>query len=142
MQMLLTIKITSLAWNVHDYADKKDMEKELKNKDIHHHKAKVLNDRLARCQPTPSLLAYMGYCYHFSGLLAGPAFELVDYMSGTVTPPVDPATGKEPKGRYYGAFMQTLKAVANILIFILGNAWLGYHHIYIPEVLALPTLKM
>jgi D-alanyl-lipoteichoic acid acyltransferase DltB (MBOAT superfamily) len=77
-QMVLTMKLTSFAYNMYDgTADKKNvLEKTHEDKKL----AKVYQDR-ARFAITklPSPLEFFGYVYCFTCILAGPAFEYKDY---------------------------------------------------------------
>ena len=78
-QMVLTMKLTSFAYNYYDGTyDKKNVFPEKPHEDKR--KAKVYADR-ARFAVTslPSPLAFFGYVYCFTCILAGPAFEYRDY---------------------------------------------------------------
>jgi len=78
-QMVLTMKLTSFAYNLYDgTADKKNVFPETPHEDKR--KAKVYQDR-SRFAITqlPSPLAFFGYVYCFTCILAGPAFEFKDY---------------------------------------------------------------
>ncbi|KZP00104.1 MBOAT-domain-containing protein [Calocera viscosa TUFC12733] len=77
-QMVLVMKITTLAWNVHDgrqaeeLLDKQQMEN--------------------RLVEFPSLLEYLGFCFYFPGFLVGPACDFNTYRalaSGTLYTPRD-----------------------------------------------------
>lgn len=78
-QMVLTMKLTSFAYNMYDgTADKKNVfpEKPHEDKKL----AKVYQDR-ARFAITklPNPIEFFGYVYCFTCILAGPAFEYKDY---------------------------------------------------------------
>jgi len=78
-QMVLTMKLTSFAYNYYDGTyDKKNVFPEKPHED--RRKAKVYADR-SRFAVTelPSPLAFFGYVYCFTCILAGPAFEYKDY---------------------------------------------------------------
>ncbi|RKP07617.1 endoplasmic reticulum protein [Thamnocephalis sphaerospora] len=64
-QMVLVIKLTSFAFNVHD-GRRKEQELNAYQKQY-------------RIMKMPSLLEFMGYTFFFGGFLVGPAFEYNDY---------------------------------------------------------------
>lgn len=78
-QMVLTMKLTSFAYNVYDgIGDRKNVFPEQPHTDKN--KAKVYaNRRKFAIEKLPNLLEYFGYVYCFSCILAGPAFEYMDY---------------------------------------------------------------
>jgi len=67
IQMMLTIKLTMFAYNVYDRSRGSKASK---------------TQQQWSCQ-LPSMLEFLGFCYFFGGLLAGPAFEFVDYIAFT-----------------------------------------------------------
>ncbi|CCI43023.1 unnamed protein product [Albugo candida] len=74
-QMLLTMKLTSLAFN---YSDGKQSQKGAKS----HDKALASRQQFAiRQLPTP--IQFYGYVYNFTTFLAGPAFEFREYLDTT-----------------------------------------------------------
>ncbi|TMW63010.1 hypothetical protein Poli38472_005628 [Pythium oligandrum] len=79
-QMLLVIKLTSFAYNYFDGVVDKTGEK----KDLSPARAKLYAARkkLAITE-LPSLLEFFGYVYSFSTFLAGPAFEIREYLDVT-----------------------------------------------------------
>jgi len=73
VQMILTIKLTSLSFNLLDAR-------------LSHEKsnlpASILAERKARSiQKIPSPLEYFGYMFFFGGILTGPAFEFMEYVT-------------------------------------------------------------
>lgn len=79
-QMLLVIKLTSFAYNYYDgVVDKRGDQPGLSPA-----KARVYAGRkkLALTE-IPSLLEYFGYVYSFTTFLAGPAFEIREYLDAT-----------------------------------------------------------
>ncbi|TFY66011.1 hypothetical protein EVG20_g5072 [Dentipellis fragilis] len=66
-QMVLTMKLTTFAWNVYDGSRPvEDLDKW------------QLEKRVAKF---PSLLEFLGYAFYFPGVLVGPSLEFSDYMS-------------------------------------------------------------
>eukprot|EP00741_Cyanophora_paradoxa_P001233 tig00000471_g1190.t1 len=64
-QMILTLKVSSFAFNVYDGRANK----------------KATAEQEARAlKRMPTLLEYLGYVYFFGGFLAGPAFEVREYI--------------------------------------------------------------
>ena len=73
--MVLTIKLTSLAWNLYDgLRDHKDeLNSSPKMK-------KILQDRqVFALKRVPNVLEYFGYVYCFPNIMVGPAFEYKEY---------------------------------------------------------------
>jgi hypothetical protein len=79
-QMVLTMKLTSFAYNISDGIDHAVMVPEpgpVTDKS----KARVLASRRHFAIPKlPNLLQFLGYVYCFTCILAGPAFEYKDYL--------------------------------------------------------------
>ena len=82
-QMVLTMKLTSFAWNYYDgTADNKNVFPDVPHADKR--KAKVYADRKKfAITSLPDPLAFFGYIFCFTCILAGPAFEFSDYLSST-----------------------------------------------------------
>lgn len=96
-QMLLTIKLTSLAYNMYDgLAQKARYERKVKELQEANavatkngdekaaksasYKSRILSERLDRAVTSlPSPLAYLGYVYCYTSFFAGPAFEYAEY---------------------------------------------------------------
>ncbi|KZT60216.1 MBOAT-domain-containing protein [Calocera cornea HHB12733] len=77
-QMVLVMKITTLAWNIHDGRQ----SAEVLDKQQSDHKVVEF----------PSLLEYLGFCFYFPGFLVGPACDFTTYrslVSGTLYTPRD-----------------------------------------------------
>nr|ODN88185.1 lysophospholipid acyltransferase [Cryptococcus depauperatus CBS 7841] len=64
-QMVLVMKLSTFAWNIHD-GRLKDDELDVFQKET-------------RLVTTPDFLAFLGYCFFFPGLLVGPSFDYVTY---------------------------------------------------------------
>lgn len=79
-QMVLTMKLTSFAYNLYDgVADRKNVFPEKPHEDKR--KAKVYADRQRYAvEKLPNPLEFFGYIYCFTCILAGPAFEFRDYQ--------------------------------------------------------------
>lgn len=67
--MILTLKVTSAAMN---YQDGLIKEEELRD-----------SQKRNRIVKLPSVLAYLGYCLNCGTHLAGPVYEISDYMDWT-----------------------------------------------------------
>ncbi|KAM9989345.1 hypothetical protein ACTFIY_005386 [Dictyostelium cf. discoideum] len=68
-QMILTLKLTSFAWNLHD-GSKADNE--------------LSEDQKRRSiKKLPTLLEFFGFVYFFPTFLAGPTMEITDYLDYT-----------------------------------------------------------
>ncbi|CAM9628376.1 unnamed protein product [Ascophyllum nodosum] len=79
-QMVLTIKLSSFAYNVWDGRKWAEIEKDTGNKK----KDRTLAARRKYALRTvPNVLEFYGYIYCFSSILAGPAFEYTEYHSAT-----------------------------------------------------------
>lgn len=95
IQMILTIKLTSLAFNIHDgftISSSENRKNNGQNGHSNHHNDSVINEimtserilkeRKSRAvYETPSPLEYFGYMYFFGGILTGPAFDFVEYST-------------------------------------------------------------
>eukprot|EP00981_Chlorochromonas_danica_P004813 scaffold967_cov173-Ochromonas_danica.AAC.24 len=77
-QMVLTMKLTSFAYNIYDgMVDKENVF----HKKHHDREQRVYNSRRHfAIQQLPNLLEFFGYIYCFTCILAGPAFEYKDYV--------------------------------------------------------------
>jgi D-alanyl-lipoteichoic acid acyltransferase DltB (MBOAT superfamily) len=76
-QMVLTMKLTSFAYNLFDgTADRDKLYKDYGQDK----KGKIYADRKRfAIEKVPNLLEFFGYIYCFPCILAGPAFEFQDY---------------------------------------------------------------
>ena len=88
LQMVLTIKFTSFAYNIADGTKEAQLEakKQIK-KDPKAKKMYDLRNQLA-IKEMPSFLEYMGYVYCFTTSLAGPAFEFAEYIKVLEAPAI------------------------------------------------------
>mmetsp|Transcript_34143 Transcript_34143/g.32569 ORF Transcript_34143/g.32569 Transcript_34143/m.32569 type:complete len:522 (+) Transcript_34143:207-1772(+) len=78
-QMVLTMKLTSFAYNLHDGTA--DHEKVFSTKHEDKKKIKMYGDRKKfAITALPNPIEFFGYIYCFTCLLAGPAFEYNDYV--------------------------------------------------------------
>ncbi|KAK7695571.1 hypothetical protein QCA50_000207 [Cerrena zonata] len=115
-QMVLTMKLTTYAWNVWDGRRPVDeLDKWQKEK---------------RIVQTPSILEFLGYVFYFPGMLVGPYLEFADYMNlieGTVFKSLlkaDEQKGKAParrlipKGRKRVAYRRGLLGLVCLGIFV------------------------
>jgi D-alanyl-lipoteichoic acid acyltransferase DltB (MBOAT superfamily) len=78
-QMVLTMKLTSFAYNLFDGTA--DRDKVFKDYDANDKKGKIYADRRKYAiKQIPNLLEFFGYVFCFPCILAGPAFEYQDYI--------------------------------------------------------------
>jgi lysophospholipid acyltransferase len=126
-QMVMVMKLTAFCWNV---ADGRLPEKDL---------SEFQRERSIR--ELPSILDYVGYVFFFPSLMAGPAFDYVDYKRWLETtmfevpPGTDPSkrppTHKKRKIPRSGipAARKTIIGLFWILLFLKFSSW------YYPELL-------
>ncbi|CUA70341.1 lysophospholipid acyltransferase [Rhizoctonia solani] len=141
-QMVLVIKLSTFAWNVHD--------------------GRRPNESLdpsqlaSRIQEYPSLLEFLGYVFYFPGLLVGPAFEFVSYRSlidETIFTPsasngsqVSEKNGysaaktqrRVPVGRKRVAYLKFAQGLVFLLLFTLFNPQFNYEMSVDPKWAAKP----
>jgi lysophospholipid acyltransferase len=120
-QMLLTIKLTALAFNMYDGMVMGDTYR--KGIAEGHPLARIYRDRLARAVTAiPDPLSYAGYVYAFTSFFAGPAFEYAEYDRSVREMPFrDAATGRLGS-RHWGS---RLRAAGGKLA--AGLIFLGLH---------------
>jgi hypothetical protein len=85
MQMVLTMKLSSFAYNYSDGSSEyvKDINTALKSDRIKVGKKQWYSDRrFYALDALPNVLDYSGYVFCFTCIMAGPAFEYKDYMLG------------------------------------------------------------
>ncbi|KAJ7672880.1 MBOAT, membrane-bound O-acyltransferase family-domain-containing protein [Mycena rosella] len=115
-QMVLTMKLTTFAWNVYDgRRPAADLDKWQTSK---------------RVTNFPSLLEFLGYSFYFPGILVGPYLDYADYMdliNETVfkTLAVKGKSGRNvPAGRKRVAYRKMVTGLVYLGIFIvLGGSW-------------------
>ncbi|EJU06489.1 MBOAT-domain-containing protein [Dacryopinax primogenitus] len=120
-QMVLVMKITTLAWNIHDgrqpdeFLDQQQKE--------------------SRVVQFPSLLEYLGYCFYFPGFLVGPSCDFHTYRalcSGTL---YTPREGKAVpavtvlEGRKRSAYYHMAIGAVNIVIWLTCNSRVNYFQV-------------
>jgi len=77
--MVLTVKLTSIAFN---YFDGQQGKKDAKSANTNAKYLDVLAERQQfACEEFPSLLEFFGFMFFFPSFLAGPTFEFREYMS-------------------------------------------------------------
>lgn len=77
-QMVLTMKLTSFAYNIYD--GMVDKEKVFNTQHDDRNKRVYESRRKFAITKFPNLLEFLGYIYCFTCILAGPAFEYKDYV--------------------------------------------------------------
>ncbi|KAG8691577.1 lysophospholipid acyltransferase [Ceratobasidium sp. 423] len=131
-QMVLVIKLSTFAWNVHDGRQPTES---------------LDPSQLAtRIQGYPSLLEFLGYVFYFPGLLVGPAFDFISYRSlideTIFTPTTSSSNGSQvpeksndtvskvqrrvPAGRKRVAYLKFAQGLVFLLLFTLFNPQFNY----------------
>jgi len=134
-QMVLTMKLTTFAWNVYDGRRK---EEELDK----WQKAK-------RITQYPSLLEFLGYSFYFPGILVGPYLDFAEYMDlVNETPFQDPAVKPKikpgrrlPSYRKRAAYWRLVKGLAFLGIFVVLGPKFYYARGATPEFAQLSLLR-
>ncbi|CAE7187411.1 unnamed protein product [Rhizoctonia solani] len=143
-QMVLVIKLSTFAWNIHDGRQP----------------AESLDpSQLAtRIKEYPSLLEFLGYVFYFPGLLIGPAFEFVSYRSlideTIFTPSTSSLTNgsqasengdsalktqrRVPAGRKRVAYLKFAQGLVFLLLFTLFGPQFNYEMSVDPKWVAKP----
>jgi len=126
-QMVLTMKLTTYAWNVWDgRRPVEDLDKWQQAK---------------RITKTPSIVAFLGYVFYFPGLLVGPYLDFADYTSlidGSLFKITDKADEKVveantvvgrvvPKGRKRVAYWKMLIGLGFLGCFVVFGGSYNYH---------------
>ncbi|KAG8734305.1 lysophospholipid acyltransferase [Ceratobasidium sp. 428] len=118
-QMVLVMKLSTFAWNVHDgRRPKEDLDP---------------SQLATRITDYPSLLEFLGYVCYFPGLLIGPAFEFVSYralvdeslFTSTSRPQANSTAANTrsdsqvriPAGRNRAAYTKMLQGLVFLLLF-------------------------
>ncbi|KAJ6456381.1 MBOAT, membrane-bound O-acyltransferase family-domain-containing protein [Mycena sanguinolenta] len=109
-QMVLVMKLTTFAWNVHDGRRRaEDLDKWRRAK---------------RVTQFPSLLEFLGYSFYFPGILVGPYLDFVDYMDLINETLLKKLAAKSkhgrnvPSGRKRVAYRKMLFGLAYLGIFV------------------------
>ncbi|KAJ7762829.1 endoplasmic reticulum protein [Mycena maculata] len=117
-QMVLTMKLTTFAWNVHDgQRPAADLDKWQMAK---------------RVTKFPTLLEFLGYSFYFPGMLVGPYLDYSDYMNlinETVfkTLAVKGKSGRNiPAGRKRVAYRKMVTGLLYLGAFIVGGGTWNY----------------
>ncbi|KAH7484303.1 hypothetical protein KRP22_005476 [Phytophthora ramorum] len=120
-QMLLVIKLTSFAYNYYDGVVDKTFER--KGDGMSPGKKKVYEGRQKLAiHEIPSLLEFFGYVYSFTTFLAGPAFEIREYL--------DVTSGK--KFLLDGKSKQPSSVLAAFSKFLVGSVLMAAFAVYGP----------
>ncbi|KAI9913169.1 hypothetical protein PsorP6_005624 [Peronosclerospora sorghi] len=121
-QMLLVIKLTSFAYNYYDGVVDKTLEE--RGHALARGEKKVYEGRQKLAiKELPSLLAFFGYVYSFTTFLAGPAFEIREYL--------DVTTGR--KFLLDGKFKQPSSVLAAFSKFLVGSVLMAAYAVYGPK---------
>ncbi|KAL8279887.1 hypothetical protein RQP46_007737 [Phenoliferia psychrophenolica] len=128
-QMVLVMKLISFAWSVHDgqVADS------------------VLDptQRASKIQDVPGLIPFLGYCFYYPSILAGPAFTFASYKSFTsralfakelanTTQGQTVETSIIPPGRRRKAAKRCLTGIVYLAIYSMYSTKLSYFKLLDP----------
>jgi len=139
-QMVLTMKLTSFAYNYYDGTyDKKRVFPEKPYEDKK--KAKLYDDRKRfAIMKLPNLLEFFGYIYCPSCILAGPAFEYNDYLrsiDGTAfqKPAIEgeKAVKSQAPSRLLPGLQRLFVGVLCLVLYLQVNARFKVQHHYNPD---------
>lgn len=141
-QMVLTMKLTSFAYNLYDGTF--DYQNVFVKKHEDKLSAKVYGDRRKYAlRELPNPLEFFGYIFCFTCILAGPTFEFKKYkeaIDGTAYHSKDPKS-KAPSSVAPG-LIELLKAVVLLVLHIVLSGIYPYQSLYDPEwVSATPILQ-
>ncbi|KIY71758.1 endoplasmic reticulum protein [Cylindrobasidium torrendii FP15055 ss-10] len=132
-QMVLTMKLTTFAWNVHDgRRAQADLDKWQLSK---------------RVVAFPTLLEFLGYAFYFPGILVGPYLEYHDYMELITErlydnlPVKDNVTRKLPKGRKRVAYSKMVLGLMFLGGYVLLATKYNYRVTLQPAFAKMPLLQ-
>lgn len=122
-QMVLTMKLTTFAWNVWDgrrpatELDKWQLEK--------------------RITQYPSILEFLGYAFYFPGILVGPYLDLSEYrclISESLFPQTDSKSSRKlPSGRKRVAYFKMLMGLLYLGLYVVFGAKHNFAAILTPQ---------
>lgn len=146
-QMILTIKLSALAYDYFDgTVDKVEGYAEvtkLTPRDAEARKAR----RARSISELPSLLAFLGYVYHFGSFFAGPAFFYRHYIDSVTGAVYTDAQGKRlpggalPGGRLAVATKCFLTSVVCMVVFVVVTPRFDSSTLHTEERLSMPILS-
>lgn len=139
-QMLLVIKLTSFAYNYYDGVVDKTWA--TKGASLSPGRAKVYQARqkLALTE-FPSPLEYFGYVYSFTTFLAGPAFELREYLDVTSNAKFQFQGKTKRPSSLFAAFSKFLVGAGIMAAFAVYGPLYPLSNLHDPIVAALPPLE-
>ncbi|KAK8864477.1 hypothetical protein IAR55_001727 [Kwoniella newhampshirensis] len=128
-QMVLVMKLSTFAWNVHDGRGKAELD------------PSQIETRLTT---VPNPLAFLGYCFFFPSVLVGPSFDYATYDSlvhhrlyrvappGTSVEQAKAAKHRVPYGRKRVAYLHLAIGLAFLGIYSTYSSQLSYDRILTP----------
>lgn len=136
-QMVLTMKLTSFAYNLHDgTSDWARVSKVHDDKRV----ARIYTERKKfAINALPNPLEFLGYVFCFTCLLAGPAFEYRDYVDsidGTIFVPKNKSTTKSAPSSFFPGLYRLLLAVLYMAGHMTLSAQVPFAMIYNAEWIA------
>ncbi|KAL1665658.1 MBOAT, membrane-bound O-acyltransferase family-domain-containing protein [Schizophyllum commune] len=131
-QMVLVMKLTTFAWNIHDGRQKaEDLDKwQLARRVVEY----------------PSLTAFLGYALYFPGVLVGPYLDYSEYnelVTEALYKGVQVAPGQRrvPKGRKRVAYRKMVKGLIFLGLFVLFGGTYNFGASLQPWFISLPYWK-
>ena len=120
-QMLLVIKLTSFAYTYYD--GMMGLKKDEKKASVNSRFASVQESRRAQALFTlPTLVEFYGYVFCFTTLLAGPAFEMREYLDVTSGRKFEKKKGdKVISSRTKTVLMKLISGVMCMALFSVGS---------------------
>ncbi|XP_044757629.1 lysophospholipid acyltransferase 2 isoform X3 [Coccinella septempunctata] len=116
--MVMTQKVTSLAFSLHDGTTKSEEEMNR-------------NQKFEAIRETPCLLSYFSYCLSFQTLMAGPSISYKTYIdfiegksipvSNSISKKMDTETSNEPSPFYPVLYKVLTAAVCGVMFIFLGG---------------------
>lgn len=136
--MLLVMKMTSLAFNLHD-GERREAYRAVAATPGKEKLGKLLEGRIARSVAAlPDPLTFFAFAFHFSTFFAGPAFEFSEYVRGTTEAGLREGTeaGKPTNKRWGSRIIAALQRLGASLLclagFVLTRSFLDWGQIYAP----------
>ena len=130
--MVLAVKLYALAYNVYDgTVDKARLEAVVADEAASSSARKVAADRLSRSIPAlPSPLEFAGYVFNFCTVLAGPSFEIGEYLASQRREELPPTS------RFMPALWTFLLSTAFTVVMVVGGTYFKIDEVYAQAVAA------
>jgi len=136
--MLLVMKMTSLAFNLHD-GEREEKYRALMAKPGNEKLGRLLDGRINRAVAAlPDPLSFFAFAFHFSTFFAGPAFEYSEYVRGVTEAglrdgtPAGAPINKRWGSRLAAAGRRLLFSLVCLAAFVLSRPYLDWAQLYAP----------